>query len=362
MEEELALINAVEKAGHAVMLTDREGTIEYVNPAFEEITGYTAEETIGRTPELLNSGVHEKAFFDDLWSTILAGQVYEGEMVNSCKDGSLIYVDNTVTPVFDGDESVQKFVAMFRDITEKNLERQQLQVLHRVLRHDTRNQLNVITGYAESIIEETENEQITERAQAIANSGRQLTEISTTAKTIGSTVQNVAEAKCVDLDTAVPQLIETVNGAYPDSKITLRAAKSTDHVKLPVLLALEELLENAIIHNDRAEPAVTVAVDTCDVKGADLSEPDSWLAIDVRDDGPGIPNQEQATLKEGDETPLQHSSGLGLWMVHWIVHHVGGRVDIEANTPRGTIVSLLVPGCSGELCTSGSREQRPHPD
>ena len=114
-----AFRKAVENAGHQIYLTDDEGTIEYVNAAFEERTGYDREEAVGRTPRILKSGEHGDAFYADLWDTISRGAVWENEVVNQTKDGERYVVHQTVAPIEGPDGDVDRYVAVNRDITER---------------------------------------------------------------------------------------------------------------------------------------------------------------------------------------------------------------------------------------------------
>ncbi|MFB6102568.1 MAG: PAS domain S-box protein [Haloplanus sp.] len=117
---------AVEHAGHAIYITDTDGTIEYVNPEFEEVTGYTAEQAIGETPEILRSGEHDGDFYEDLWNTIRAGQHWEREMIDERKDGEEIILDQTIAPIETDDGAVEGFVAVNHDITERKRREQEL--------------------------------------------------------------------------------------------------------------------------------------------------------------------------------------------------------------------------------------------
>lgn len=110
---------AVEASGHSMYVTDADGTIQYVNPAFEGTTGYTAAEAIGRTPSILKSGEHDRAFYEDLWETVLAGGTWRNELVNTRKDGERYVVDQTIAPVEDEAGSIEHFVAVNADVTER---------------------------------------------------------------------------------------------------------------------------------------------------------------------------------------------------------------------------------------------------
>ena len=109
---------AVESTGHAIYWTDTNGTIEYVNPAFKAQTGYTADEAIGQNARLLQSGVHDDAFYEMLWETILDGDVWEGEIINKRKDGTRYTVKQTISPITDESGETVRFVAVNEDITD----------------------------------------------------------------------------------------------------------------------------------------------------------------------------------------------------------------------------------------------------
>ena len=110
---------AVDAAGHSIYYTDTDGTIEYVNPAFEETTGYSAEEAIGQTPRLLKSGAHDQSFYEELWNTILKGDTWRGEIVNTTKDGDRYIVEQTIAPVEDESGEIAHLAAVNADITER---------------------------------------------------------------------------------------------------------------------------------------------------------------------------------------------------------------------------------------------------
>ncbi|MGK7344746.1 MAG: PAS domain S-box protein [Candidatus Nitrospinota bacterium M3_3B_026] len=113
------LKNAIEQSPDTVVMTDSEGFIEYVNPAASRITGYSAEELIGRNPRILKSGKHDKSFYKDLWDTIKAGRIWSGAVINRRKSGELYYEEMTIAPVRDEKGNVCHFVAVKRDVTER---------------------------------------------------------------------------------------------------------------------------------------------------------------------------------------------------------------------------------------------------
>ncbi|WP_225336612.1 bacterio-opsin activator domain-containing protein [Halomicrobium urmianum] len=110
---------AIEHAGHAIFVTDADGTIEYANPAVESVVGYGPEEVVGENPRLWQSGEHDEDFYTELWERISSGEVWEGEIVNRRKSGELCWVDTTVAPITDEAGAVEHYVAVERDVTDR---------------------------------------------------------------------------------------------------------------------------------------------------------------------------------------------------------------------------------------------------
>jgi PAS domain S-box-containing protein len=121
------LSSAVEQTADSVVITDRHGVIEYVNPAFERVTGYARAEAVGSTPRVLKSGEHDDQFYQELWQTILNGEVYFGELINRKKNGELFHEVKTITPIRDEQGAITHFVATGKDITERKRAEQALQ-------------------------------------------------------------------------------------------------------------------------------------------------------------------------------------------------------------------------------------------
>jgi len=127
-ERELRRVSqAVEASAHAIFITDPDGTITYTNPAFEEITGFSREEAVGKTPDILNSGAMHDGYFGEFWTTIRSGEVWDDEVINRRKDGETFTAHQTVAPVTDGDDEIEAFVAVQTDITERKQHERRLQ-------------------------------------------------------------------------------------------------------------------------------------------------------------------------------------------------------------------------------------------
>lgn len=138
----------------------------------------------------------------------------------------------------------------------------------------------------------------------------------------------------VDLSQSIESNVETIRSHY--STVSVSKSVSTDFPPAVVTgfnEAIENVLLNAVGHNDTNEPRITITAQ----KG------DETVTIRIAGNGPGIPADEIKPLKAGQETALHHASGLGLWFVYWIVGESGGRLAFEENEPTGTIVDIVVP-------------------
>ena len=152
------LISAIEQVCESIVITDPDGNIVYVNPAFERITGYSREEALGKNPSVLKSGRHSREFYAQLWSTLKAGEAWSGRFTNRAKDGASFVEEATIAPVFDRSGTIVNFVAVKRDVTQETELHEQLHQSQKMdaigrlaggVAHDFNNMLMVIVSYAE---------------------------------------------------------------------------------------------------------------------------------------------------------------------------------------------------------------------
>lgn len=126
------LFQIVEQAGDIIFIANREGIIEYVNPAFEAVTGYAQEEALGKTPRLLKSGMMPQDYYPQLWETILAGEIFRAEVIDRKKNGELFYYEQTISPLKDSQGKVTHFVSTGKDVSERKRAEQEIQLLFRL--------------------------------------------------------------------------------------------------------------------------------------------------------------------------------------------------------------------------------------
>lgn len=326
-----------ESAPYAMFITNREGTIEHVNDAFERTTGYTAEEAVGRNPRLLKSDQEDEAFYEKLWETITAGNVWTSELTNQTKSGELYRVNQTIVPIQNEYEEVTHFVAIERDISETEFNEQVFDVINRVLRHNLRTSINVIDGYAE-ILEANVDTPTTEAAvDAITERTEILKRLSKKTNQIRKLIETREQKHIIDLQD-VTDYIDNCHHEYPELTIDLSVATDDDlQIKNGALLklALKEAIENAVTHNDTDEPLVTITIHQTDG--------DDEIMIEIADNGPGIPKEEWDVIVAHQETPLEHGSGIGLWLIYWGITGLGGTVELSQNTARGSTLTFSIP-------------------
>jgi signal transduction histidine kinase len=225
---------------------------------------------------------------------------------------------------------------VYTDITELRRQEQQVQVLNRILRHNLRNKVNIIQGHA-SRLQDTLDGIEAESAATIVEAARSFSELTEKATLLRkANRQDIAsaDANAVDL---IEDVAATIQDEYTNATVNTDLPDEADVVGAGLLrIALQEVIENAVEHAENPEPKVHVTV-------LPTGPDNRWTKIVITDDGPGIPEMEQEVLESGLETPLQHGSSLGLWVVNWILKSLSGDFIIETPDEGGTRITFKVP-------------------
>ncbi len=230
----------------------------------------------------------------------------------------------------------------------------QLTVLNRVFRHDLRNAANVIQGHAE-LLAESAIEDGADSAATIRDQAADLAEMSRQIRDIECVLQSeLNETTVVDLADIIEAELERVERDYSGVRTDGPACESC-RVAAHSLVesALRNVIDNAAKHNDAESPEI-------DVEIADAG--DDAVEVRIADNGPGIPDAEVAVLERGYETPLDHTSGLGLWLVSWIVAKSNGEVSFRERDPRGSVVCLTFETASPETPDDPGTDAEPTVD
>jgi len=225
----------------------------------------------------------------------------------------------------------------------------QLRVLNRVLRHNLRNDMNVVTSHTERILaDEDVPDTVESDLEKIHSTALRLINTSEHARTLYDDL--LAKPKQavgpVDVVSIVEERTEELASQFPEATIETNlptTALALDSATLPIVI--EEIVRNALIHNDlpESEQQVTVSVCRQDPARAAVGA-NTEVRIDIADNGPGIPMVEEALLtNQLEETSIDHGSGLGVWLVNWLIDQIGGTVSVHTGVERGTTVSIHVP-------------------
>jgi len=216
-------------------------------------------------------------------------------------------------------------------------QREELQLLHRVLRHNLRNDLTVIRGYAELIRTQLAADQLTEECSVILETVDELIQYTEQANRLNRVTESNGEIQTHDLTELIPQLLDDHPQLTSDIDVSVdlpeTAVVETNRMFRE---ALRELLTNAIKHNDAATPSVTIEVDP-------ESDPSPLIEIQIADNGPGMPASELTPLQTGKEEALHHPQGMGLRFVQATIRHSGGELRFETTGQAGTTVLIRVP-------------------
>jgi signal transduction histidine kinase len=231
-------------------------------------------------------------------------------------------------------DGYNRMSAGIRERERKLRDRQQrLEVLYRVIRHNLRNEMSVILNYADIAAGMTDDDQVEMAADTITETGRKLTALSEKARQIQNALDTAEETELVDAAEVVTRTVADQREAFPDVTFRTDVPESCPAEAITALeLAVENVVENAAKHDDSPEPVVDVAVGGTDDR----------VFVSVADGGPGIPEQERNVLTKGRETSLEHGSGLGLWLVYWVVDRSGGRLRFDDNEPDGSVVTFVL--------------------
>lgn len=342
-EEQLKRIRD-EHAGHGVVITDQDGAIEYVNRAFETQSGYDSEEVRGKNPRILQSGEHDEQFYERLWETICRGDVWRGEVVNERKDGARYVLDQSIAPMFGPDGEIDQFVAINHEITElKELEErlrergEQLALLNQVLRHDVRNDMTVIVGWAQTL-DSGKDEETAEIVERIVSASNHVIDLTVSARDLVEAIYTgeSPDIEPVDLEAILGEEVMKRRERYDFATIEFESQGSGEQVHANELLAsvFRNLLNNAIQHHDSATPHVWVQT---------AFEADT-VTVEIADDGPGIDPAIRERLFEAEAKGLESTgTGMGLYLVDRLLSIYGGEIRVEENNPRGTRFVLTFP-------------------
>ncbi|MBI5343626.1 MAG: PAS domain S-box protein [Deltaproteobacteria bacterium] len=361
-EEELSrLATAVEQLAEAVVITDTDGTIQYVNPAFEEITGYPPGESVGRNASFLKSGRHEEAFYRDMWDTIRRGEVWTGHFFNLRKDGKVYEEDALISPVRNDSGRIVNYVAVKRDVTKIVSLEKQLQTAQRMeavgtlaggIAHDFNNALTGVLGFAELLESQvgedkrarSDLEQIKRCAERASNLTRQLLTFARR-QTIAPVHLNMN-----DVVTDMTKFVAKIAGERIEMKTSL--AKGLPSIRAD-FGQMEQILMNLCLNARDAMPdGGVIRIETGEeVLGGEYAmehpyvKPGRYVKLSVSDTGSGMDEKTRERAFDPFFTTKgpERGTGLGLSVVYGIVKLNNGYINLYSEPGVGTTFRIYFP-------------------
>ncbi|WP_302080774.1 PAS domain S-box protein [Salinibaculum rarum] len=314
----------------AVVVTDIDGTITTCNPGFADLFGYESDDIEGNH---LSTIADENTDVERLLETTDTSR--EALLRDFRKQSGQVFPGETRSlPLRTHNGDIKGHVVHIIDVSEEQANREQLQVLSRVFRHNVRNDMNVIQGRAE-VIESHGSTAVLSDVEKILETSREFIEMAENQHKITELLTETAETVDVDLTPTIRQVVSDVQTQYPDATVQTDLDPNCQaSTRREIAKAIRELVENAIIHSDQANPRVNFH----------LRDTETMAELTVRDDGPGIPEQEWNVLKaDGEINALNHGTGLGLWFVNQVVRRSNGTMSFDTNDSGGSTVTVRLP-------------------
>lgn len=355
---------AIDQAAEIVKITDAEGTIQYVNPAFEVVTGYSREEIIGKNPRVFKSGEQDDDFYKELWATLVAGGIWKGRFINKKKDGTLYTEEATISPVKDGSGTIVNYVAVKRDVTEERKLEEQLRQSQKMqsigqlvggVAHDFNNLLQVINGYAEIAQKQIAQnkspavsiDEITKAGEHAGDLVRQLLVFSR---------QQVIDPKNLDLNQEIEsskKMLDRLIGEH----IRFQFFAGND---LGLVFAdksqIQQVLMNLCVNARDAMPdggeltiqTKNIVISSQDLKAHLLTQAGRYILLSIADTGCGMDKKTCEKIFEPFFTTKEvgKGTGLGLSTVYGIVKQNNGHIHVYSELGKGTEFKIYLPFAS----------------
>jgi PAS domain S-box-containing protein len=355
------LTAAVDQLAEIVMITDATGSIQYVNPAFERITGYGRDETIGRNPRILKSGVHDSGFYSDMWSTLASGRTWMGRMVNRKKDGTHYSDETIISPVRDSAGLVINYIAIQNDITgqlileEQYRQAQKMEAVGRLaggVAHDFNNMLTVILVRSELALrrlgpEDPLRPPLNEIRDAAERSAALTKQLLTYARRQAVTLRALLLNDAVE---AMLQMLRRLIGEHIE--LDWIAGKDLWQVRIDPA-QIDQLLSNLCLNaRDAIADVGRIVIET---RNMQLDEehcrkmpgcvPGEYVLLAISDSGSGMDKSTLSHLFEPFFTTkdVGKGTGLGLATVYGIIKQNNGFINVYSELGEGTIFRVYLP-------------------
>jgi PAS domain S-box-containing protein len=318
-------------------LRDGEAPLVYANGGFERLTGYDAADAVGRDCRFLQGEATDDDAVARLREGIAAREPVSVELINYRADGTPFWNQLRLSPVAEEDGRVTRFLGFQTDVTERKRSEQLIRLLNRVLRHNLRNDMNVLLGIGAEL-GRTGTSSLDEPGERIERTAGALVDLSEQARRLERVARQERDPERLDPGELFERVAAGIGDRVPAATVDVDVdADRGVCAGAELKEAVTELAENAVTHNPATEPWVELAA----------TDDGDWVELTVTDDGPGVDDMETAVIATGEETDLAHGSGLGLWLVNWIVTRYGGSFQIRGDDD-GSVATLRLPAIDAD--------------
>jgi len=371
------LASVIEQSNDSVVITDLDGIIEYVNPAFEITSGYSQEEVLGKNPNVLKSGEQNLQTYKDLWNTITSKRIWFGSFVNMNKDGALFYERVTIFPILDDENNIINYAAIKHDITKERKLEEQLQQSQKMesigtlaggVAHDFNNLLTVINGHCQlgQLKVKSNDERALEDFSAIFEAGKKATTL--VRQLLAFSRKESIKTKVLNLNNLIANLQKMLRRLISeDIEIKINLTPNILEIKADPG-QLEQLLINlvvnardAIIERQKTDKRAvkSILIETGQSLGAESSyfqdEPidttTQYVTFSVTDTGCGMDSETKKKIFEPFFTTKESGkgTGLGLAMVYGVVKQNNAEISVYSEINKGTTFSIYWTGVEGQV-------------
>ena len=368
-EESNRLEIAIEHAAESVAITDKNAIIQYVNPAFERITGYSKKEILGEKLRILEEGPDNRVFYKDMWETIKRGDVWTGNFLNRKKDGAFYEVEASISPVKDSKNNITNYVAVKRDITQEvKLERQLRQsqkmealgTLAGGIAHDFNNILMLILGYTALVMKDIPEGTVTYRnLKQIVKAGNRAKDL--VKQILAFSRKSEQERKAININPLLKEGLKLIRSSLPSTIKIKRNIKVKSAVVMADPIQVHQVLMNLCTNalqamREKGGGVLEVALSEVEINQENSNlyqslEPGSYIKLTVRDTGPGIDERIMERIFEPYFTTKkpEEGTGLGLAVVHGIVKSHGGEITVTSEMGKGTDFHVYLPALKSDI-------------
>jgi PAS domain S-box-containing protein len=377
-EERIRLATAIEQASESIIISDRPGTIHYVNPAFEKLSGFNREEIIGQNFRILKSNKHDEAFYREMYDIISRGHIWTGRIINTMKDGTLREFETRISPVKDSSGEIINFVSVNRDVTQEKALEAQLRHAQRMdaigtlaggVAHDFNNILSALIGYTELALDDAKKGSLQyENLQEVLVAGSRAKDLVQQILTFSR--QSDQEQKPVNVQLIAKEALKLIRASIP-STVQIKQNIQSEALVMGDSTQIHQVIMNLCTNATQAmdDKGGVLTVDLVDIKLdsefiSDYPElkPGTYINLTVTDTGCGMVPDVLDKIFDPFFTTKEKSkgTGMGLSVVHGIVHSHGGIIYISSEPGQGSTFRVLLPSIERHLKPE-DRTEKPIP-